>query len=164
MLSAVLLAQICARTGRRKVHVTPAGMEKLASHAWPGNLRELANVLERGTILAPTGDLGASVLDLPRRQEDPDSFNGAGAGFRQGEGLAGQEGPGGQDRVQRVEERAIGLEQPDSVATLAMEVREIERLQRHRVDQRYRWSNGHAKFPCVGTVALPRSLPAHAPR
>lgn len=71
MLCAVLLAQICARAGRRSAHVAPEGMEKLASYSWPGNLRELANVLERATLLSPAADLGASVLDLPRRQGDP---------------------------------------------------------------------------------------------
>lgn len=69
-LCAVLLAQISWRTGRRNVHVTPAGLEKLASHSWPGNLRELANVLERAMLLSPAGDLEANVLDLPRRRED----------------------------------------------------------------------------------------------
>lgn len=70
MLCGVLLAQLAARTGQREAHVTtPAGIEKLASHSWPGNLRELANVLERATILSQDGDLGPEVLDLPERAQ-----------------------------------------------------------------------------------------------
>ncbi len=65
MLCEVLLAQQSARTGRSHVAVTPAGLEKLASHTWPGNLRELGNVLERATILSRSAALGPDVLDLP---------------------------------------------------------------------------------------------------
>ncbi len=37
------------------MRVTPEGLEKLAAYDWPGNLRELANVLERATILSRVG-------------------------------------------------------------------------------------------------------------
>ena len=67
MLCEVLLAQQAARTGRRNVRVTPAGVEKLAAYDWPGNLRELGNVLERATILSRGDELGPEVLDLPGR-------------------------------------------------------------------------------------------------
>jgi transcriptional regulator with GAF, ATPase, and Fis domain len=65
MLCEVLLAQQAARTGRRHVRVTPAGLAKLADYDWPGNLRELGNVLERATILSRSDELGPAVLDLP---------------------------------------------------------------------------------------------------
>ena len=67
MLCEVLLAQQASRTGRRKMTVTPAGIEKLAGYTWPGNLRELGNVLERATILTRGDALGPEVLDLPQR-------------------------------------------------------------------------------------------------
>jgi DNA-binding NtrC family response regulator len=35
----------------------------------PGNIRELANVLERATILSPKRELGPAVLDLPSRAD-----------------------------------------------------------------------------------------------
>jgi transcriptional regulator with GAF, ATPase, and Fis domain len=57
-----LLAAQRARTGARGAHVTAEGIEALARHAWPGNIRELANVLERGAILSPTGALGPADL------------------------------------------------------------------------------------------------------
>ncbi len=41
---------------------TPAAAELLASYSWPGNIRELKNVIERTMILAPEGDIDASFL------------------------------------------------------------------------------------------------------
>ncbi len=66
-LCEVLLAQQAARTGRRGVRVAPAGLAKLLAYDWPGNLRELGNVLERATILSRSDELGPEVLDLPGR-------------------------------------------------------------------------------------------------
>jgi len=52
-----------AETGRRVQGVTPAAMAFLQGHAWPGNIRELRNVLERAMILVE-GDL-IGVEQLP---------------------------------------------------------------------------------------------------
>ena len=89
MLCEVLLAQQVSRTGRRRVAVTPAGLEKLARHTWPGNLRELGNVLERATILSRGEGLGPEVLDLPERAtpssgSGPPPSTGAGHGASAG--------------------------------------------------------------------------------
>ncbi|HLS85883.1 MAG TPA: helix-turn-helix domain-containing protein, partial [Burkholderiales bacterium] len=66
-----LLAEQQARTGRRGVHVTPEALEALRRHTWPGNIRELANVLERASIVSTTGALTPS--DLGIRRIDADS-------------------------------------------------------------------------------------------
>jgi transcriptional regulator with GAF, ATPase, and Fis domain len=66
-LAAVLLEEQTRRTGRRGMRVSPAGLAKLAHYDWPGNLRELANVLERATILSPKREIGTELLDLSRR-------------------------------------------------------------------------------------------------
>jgi transcriptional regulator with GAF, ATPase, and Fis domain len=66
-LAAVLLEEQARRTGRRGMRVSPAGLAKLAHYDWPGNLRELANVLERATILSPRREIGPELLDLSRR-------------------------------------------------------------------------------------------------
>jgi transcriptional regulator with GAF, ATPase, and Fis domain len=68
-LTAVLLEEQARRTGMRGRHVTPEGLARLAAYDWPGNIRELANVLERATILSPKRELGSSVLDLPSRAD-----------------------------------------------------------------------------------------------
>jgi formate hydrogenlyase transcriptional activator len=64
-LCEVLLEEQSRRTGRRGVRVTEDALARLADYAWPGNLRELANVLERATILASGRDIGPELLDLP---------------------------------------------------------------------------------------------------
>lgn len=63
-LCVAMLQEQAARTGRTGRYVTPAGIEKLLGYRWPGNLRELANVLERGTILSPSPALGPDCLDV----------------------------------------------------------------------------------------------------
>ncbi len=64
-LSEHLLAEQRARTGARGVHLTREGLGALAQHAWPGNIRELANVLERAAILSATGALAPQDLAVP---------------------------------------------------------------------------------------------------
>ena len=64
-LSEALLAEQSTRTGRRGRTLTDAALAKLRRYAWPGNIRELANVLERATILSDGAVLGADAIDLP---------------------------------------------------------------------------------------------------
>jgi transcriptional regulator with GAF, ATPase, and Fis domain len=60
-----LLKEQAQRTGRAGHRVGAEGLAKLRSYPWPGNIRELANVLERATILATRALLGTDVLDVP---------------------------------------------------------------------------------------------------
>jgi DNA-binding NtrC family response regulator len=41
-----------SRYGKRNVKFTDAALARLASHAWPGNARELSNVIEQSVVLA----------------------------------------------------------------------------------------------------------------
>ncbi len=66
-LCAVLLEEQARRTGRRGMKVTPEGLARLAAYDWPGNIRELANALERATILSRKPELGSEAFDLPIR-------------------------------------------------------------------------------------------------
>ncbi|BDU74464.1 sigma-54-dependent Fis family transcriptional regulator [Mesoterricola silvestris] len=45
------------RTGQGPWRIPPGDAARLEAHPWTGNVRELINVLERATILAPQGDL-----------------------------------------------------------------------------------------------------------
>ncbi len=45
-------AQICAQNGWKAVAFSPAAVAALARYSWPGNLRELRNVVERLLLLA----------------------------------------------------------------------------------------------------------------
>jgi two-component system, NtrC family, response regulator AtoC len=42
--------------------LTPAAADLLGHYDWPGNIRELKNVIERAMILSPEGDIGAEYL------------------------------------------------------------------------------------------------------
>jgi transcriptional regulator with GAF, ATPase, and Fis domain len=45
------------RMGRQIEHIPPATMTALSSYAWPGNIRELQNLIERAVILSNDGVL-----------------------------------------------------------------------------------------------------------
>ncbi|HLN60293.1 MAG TPA: sigma 54-interacting transcriptional regulator [Symbiobacteriaceae bacterium] len=55
--------RICARLGRPTARYTPAALRVLLAHPWPGNIRELENVVEQAVVLAETDVIDAE--DLP---------------------------------------------------------------------------------------------------
>ncbi|MEC9346722.1 MAG: sigma 54-interacting transcriptional regulator [Pseudomonadota bacterium] len=56
------LGTVCARLNLKKPELTKANIEALKAYDWPGNARELQNVIERAAILARDGRLR---FDLP---------------------------------------------------------------------------------------------------
>jgi two-component system, NtrC family, response regulator AtoC len=50
---------------------TPAAAELIVHYPWPGNIRELKNVIERTMILAPEGDIDAGYLPEEIRDREP---------------------------------------------------------------------------------------------
>ena len=60
-----LLAFFARQTGRRLTGFTAEARAAIARHAWPGNLRELRNAVERAAILAAGPEVG--LADLPER-------------------------------------------------------------------------------------------------
>ena len=64
-------AQQCARRMRKPITTIPADtMQALIQYAWPGNIRELQNVIERAVILSPGPVLQVPCTDLtPRATE-----------------------------------------------------------------------------------------------
>jgi len=60
-----LLAFFARQTGHTLTGFTPEARAALARHAWPGNLRELRNAVERAAILAAGPEIGRA--DLPER-------------------------------------------------------------------------------------------------
>ena len=58
------LAEYGRRFGKRVETVSPATMDRLAGYAWPGNIRELQNVIERAVILSPGPALQVPLADL----------------------------------------------------------------------------------------------------
>jgi NtrC-family two-component system response regulator AlgB len=60
-----LLAFFARQTGRHLTGFSAEAREALKRHAWPGNLRELRNTIERAAILAEGPEIG--LADLPER-------------------------------------------------------------------------------------------------
>src|SRR6185369_10163782 len=63
-----ILEDIARRSGRPQCELTPTALVVLSSYAWPGNIRELRNVLERVTLNSDNPRLSAEdfTLVLPR--------------------------------------------------------------------------------------------------
>ncbi|MBV8488309.1 MAG: sigma-54-dependent Fis family transcriptional regulator [Planctomycetaceae bacterium] len=62
-LAVFFLNQHAERTGKLLTHIEPEAVEVLSAYDWPGNIRELENVIERAVILADGPAL--SIHDLP---------------------------------------------------------------------------------------------------
>ncbi|HEX9294564.1 MAG TPA: sigma-54 dependent transcriptional regulator [Polyangiaceae bacterium] len=63
LLSAHFVAKFNARLKKEVSGIEPDAMERLVSYAWPGNIRELENVLERAILFCDTQHV--RLIDLP---------------------------------------------------------------------------------------------------
>jgi DNA-binding NtrC family response regulator len=68
LLAAHFVELAVKELGCQRPRLTRAGVDKLQSYDWPGNIRELRNVIERATIFARGGALE---FDLPITGIDP---------------------------------------------------------------------------------------------
>jgi two-component system response regulator AtoC len=66
-LTAHLLKKLSFRMGRPIPGLRAVAMEKLRNYPFPGNVRELENVLERALIYRESGDIEAVDIDLCRQ-------------------------------------------------------------------------------------------------
>jgi formate hydrogenlyase transcriptional activator len=57
------------RMGRRIETIPSTVMEALVRYRWPGNIRELQNVIERAVILSPGSSLQVPLRDLENREQ-----------------------------------------------------------------------------------------------
>ncbi|HEY2996618.1 MAG TPA: sigma-54 dependent transcriptional regulator [Methylomirabilota bacterium] len=60
-----LLAAANAQYGRR-VEIAPAVRRRLAEHSWPGNIRELQNVIKRVVVLGGVARLDGELMEPPK--------------------------------------------------------------------------------------------------
>jgi DNA-binding NtrC family response regulator len=72
-LAVFFLKHHAARTEKLLTHIEPEAVEMLMAHDWPGNIRELENVIERAVVLADgpavtTEDLPPEVRSTGRRR------------------------------------------------------------------------------------------------
>jgi two-component system response regulator AtoC len=71
ILAQHLLAQACARDGRKLLRIAPETLDLLQSYRWPGNVRELRNAIERAVALAHGGEIRPHHLPPEVRATDP---------------------------------------------------------------------------------------------
>ena len=64
LLAEHFVTKLRSRTRSRATTVAPAAMERLVEYDWPGNVRQLENVIERALVLAEGDVLEASDLPL----------------------------------------------------------------------------------------------------
>jgi formate hydrogenlyase transcriptional activator len=58
--------ELCGRRmGKQIEHIPPETMSALSSYSWPGNIRELQNLIERAVILSNKGVLPNPLLTVP---------------------------------------------------------------------------------------------------
>jgi two-component system, NtrC family, response regulator AtoC len=69
-LAEQLLAELGQELGRKGARLSEQGRARLRSYPFPGNVRELRNVLERALVLEPGPELSLSLLGTPREALD----------------------------------------------------------------------------------------------
>jgi DNA-binding NtrC family response regulator len=77
-IAAALLCNLNGKHNCRVTHVSPAALARFDGYSWPGNVRQLRNVLERAVIMAVEGEIQlrhlpgvlAPVGSLPPQQEE----------------------------------------------------------------------------------------------
>jgi DNA-binding NtrC family response regulator len=65
-LARAVLSELCARAGRSERKLGSDALAALAGYAWPGNIRELRNVLERALLFSKGDVLDRSALRFDR--------------------------------------------------------------------------------------------------
>lgn len=72
LIADYLVKVISARLGKETKEISADAMERLIGYAWPGNIRELENVIERGIIISRGSQLSLPELDA-LKSESSDS-------------------------------------------------------------------------------------------
>jgi len=62
---AFFLVHYSRKMGKRIDTISPETMDRLVKYSWPGNIRELRNVIERGVVLSPVSALALAPDLLP---------------------------------------------------------------------------------------------------
>ena len=100
-----LIRHFLRRAGYAGPGVQPEELRALRGYDWPGNLRELRNVLERAVILAGDGPIGPDEVHLPAR---PRVASPATTDLGAAAGVIGAGAPGtGEGTLSEAEERLI---------------------------------------------------------
>ncbi len=68
------LRSVAVEYGQAPKKITPEAISSLQSHDWPGNIRELKNLIERLVIMTPSSTIGAKDFLLTGKNEGSDYF------------------------------------------------------------------------------------------
>lgn len=63
-LAHYMLHKVCQRLNRPSLRYTPAALQAIRAHSWPGNVREMENAIERAVILCDDTLINAELLAL----------------------------------------------------------------------------------------------------
>jgi formate hydrogenlyase transcriptional activator len=99
-----------ARIGRRITRIPNQVMDRLRRYPWPGNIRELENIVERAVILSPREELVIGPEVLPAAAPEPTHANGAAP--ESSSAPTGATSPRAGDRVPADSPAAVVSEEP----------------------------------------------------
>lgn len=68
MLAGYFVQQYSIKTDKSTLEMEPGFLQKLEQYKWPGNIRELKNIIERSVILSDGGKLTGSLLPFDIQQ------------------------------------------------------------------------------------------------
>src|SRR5690606_10453639 len=74
-LAKYFLEQFCSRTGIRIPVLSEAALRTLESAAWPGNVRQLRNVMEQAPLLATNGVILPEHVTTTRHSPAPSFYD-----------------------------------------------------------------------------------------
>jgi len=105
-LATHILARLAAREGGAPRRLSPDALQALQRHAFPGNVRELENLLERACALCEGSEIGAADIELYPEQTASgwltDSLAGSYYDAPQPEPAAGEEAVEAPDEAERL--------------------------------------------------------------
>ena len=79
-IAGAILARLAAQNGTATARLSPEAMAALTAHDFPGNIRELENILERATALSGAAEIGVADLRLDRHERGEAGQGGEGFG------------------------------------------------------------------------------------
>jgi DNA-binding NtrC family response regulator len=72
VLTRHFIDKYCKENNRKTIGITDEAMEVLNNYGWPGNIRELRNIIERAVVLCSTEKIDLS--ELPEKIKSGDAF------------------------------------------------------------------------------------------